>query len=277
MHFNTLEKLSTTEIANLFNHAFADYFIKVELTTEFMQAKIDSEDIQLDKSVGIFVDGKPVAFILHAIRNDIAYNAGTGVIPAYRGQHATVKMYHYILPKLKSNGISKVLLEVIEENIQAIKSYEKVGFIKDHKLPCFKGKLLDIKGNTSVLISEVENFDLNPLQSFWEWQPTWQQSTATLASLPDYRLFGAFLNHKMLGYIYANVKLGRVAQFAVKRECRKQGIGTSLFQYFAEQCTCEIGVFNTDGNHVGTHIFLQKLGLKRIISQYKMTLNLNSI
>lgn len=274
MHFNTLENLSITELTTLFNQAFADYFIKVELSTDFMQAKIDSEDIQLDKSVGVFIDGKPVAFILHAIRNNVAYNAGTGVIPEYRGEHATVKMYNYILPKLKSEGVSEVFLEVIDENIQAIKSYEKVGFIIERKLPCFKGKLLELKGNTSVQINKIENIDLNLLQSFWEWQPTWQQSTHTLAKLPDYTLFGAFLNNKLVGYIYANVSLGRVAQFVVKPEFRKLGIGTSLFQYFAERCTCEIGVFNTDGNHAETHNFLLKIGLKHILSQNKMILKL---
>ena len=276
MHFNTLEKLSTAEITQLFNEAFADYFIKVELSSDFMQEKIDSEAIQLDKSVGVFVGGKPVAFILHALRNTVAYNAGTGVIPTFRGKHTTVKMYNYILPILKSNGVSEVRLEVIDENIQAIKSYEKVGFIKERELPCFKGKLLELKRNSSVQISNIESTDLTTLQSFWEWQPTWQQSTATLAKLADYQLIGAFLNDELVGYIYANVKLGRVAQFAVKPEFRKQGIGTSLFQYFAQRCTCEIGVFNTDGNHPETGIFLQKLGLKPILSQIKMKLNLNS-
>ncbi len=276
MHLNTLEKLSTAEITKLFNDAFADYFIKVELSSDFMQEKIDSEAIQLDKSVGVFVEGKPVAFILHALRKNVAYNAGTGVIPEFRGQHATVKMYNYILPILKSNGVSEVRLEVIDENTQAIKSYEKVGFIKERELPCFKGKLLELKRNSSVQISNIESTDLTTLQSFWEWQPSWQQSTATLAKLADYQLIGAFLNDELVGYIYANVKLGRVAQFAVKPEFRKQGIGTSLFQYFAQLCTCEIGVFNTDGNHPETGIFLQKLGLKPILSQIKMKLNLNS-
>lgn len=274
MHFKTLENLTVAELTTLFNQAFADYFIKVELSADFMQEKIKSEDIILDKSVGVFVDEKPVAFILHALRNNVAYNAGTGVIPEFRGQHATVKMYNYILPKLKSEGVSEVLLEVIDENIQAIKSYKKVGFIIEQKLPCFKGELLELKGNTSVQITKIEDINLNLLESFWEWQPTWQQSTPTLAKLPDYILFGAFLNNKLVGYIYANVDLGRVAQFAVKPEFRKLGIGTSLFQYFAERCTCEIGVFNTDGNHAETHNFLLKIGLKHILSQNKMILKL---
>lgn len=276
MHFNTLEKLSTSEITQLFNHAFADYFIKIELSTEFMQDKIDSEDIQLDKSVGVFVEGKPVAFILHSMRNNVAYNAGTGVIPAFRGNHATVKMYNYIMPKLKTSGASKVILEVIDKNIQAIKSYKKVGFIKEKELPCFKGNIVDSKIKSSVKFATITDPDFKLLHSFWEWEPTWQGSTATLTKLPDYKLYGAYLNDQLVAYLFANAKLGRVAQFAVKHNYRKQGIGTSLFQHFQKLCTCEIGVFNTDGNQSGTHIFLQKIGLKAILSQHKMILNLNS-
>lgn len=277
MNFNTLEKLSTSEITKLFNDAFADYFIKVELSPEFMQEKLVSEDVQLNKSVGVFKEGKPVAFILHAVRNNVVYNAGTGVLPEFRGQHATVKMYNHIIPILKKTGASEIHLEVIEENIQAIKSYKKVGFVKARELPCFKGNILDCETNTSIIVSTIEKTDFELLQSFWEWEPTWQSSTATLTKLPDYKLFGAFLNDELVAYIFANAKLGRVAQFAVKPEYRKQGIGTTLFHHFAELCSCEIGVFNTDGNHPETHNFLQKIGLKRILSQHKMILNLKSL
>lgn len=276
MQFNTLEELSIPEITNLFNDAFADYFVKIELTPDFMQGKINSEAIQLDKSVGIFTEGKPVAFILHAERNNVVYNAGTGVLPEFRGQHATIKMYNYILPKLKKEGVSKIVLEVIDENVQAIKSYEKVGFNKDRNLPGFKGRPLNLTGNTSIKIAKIENVDFKLLQSFWEWEPTWQHSIATLKKLADYKIYGAFFNEELVAYLYANASMGRVAQFAVKPEFRKQGIGTTLFQHFSEVYSDEISVFNTDGNYPGTHSFLQKLGLKHILTQHKMILNLNS-
>lgn len=276
MYLNTLENLSTSEITKLFNDAFADYIIKIKLSTEFMQEKLDSEDVQLDKSVGIFKEGKPVAFILHAIRNNVAYNAGTGVLPEFRGEHATVKMYNHILPILKSVGASEVHLEVINENIPAIKSYTKVGFIKDRELPCFKGKVHYSITNTSITFTEIKDPNFGLLKSFWEWEPSWQSSIKTLVQLTDFKIYGAFLNDELVGYIFANETLGRVAQFAVKQEYRKQGIGTTLFHHFAELCTCEIGVFNTDGNHSDTHIFLQKIGLEHILTQHKMILKLNS-
>jgi ribosomal protein S18 acetylase RimI-like enzyme len=276
MLFKSLEHLSVTEITRLFNQAFADYFIKIDLSAAYMQSKLYSENVCLDKSLGVFVDDKPVAFMLHAIRNNVAYNAGTGVIPEFRGQHLTVKMYEHLISKFKEEGISEIRLEAIDKNIQAIKSYAKVGFIKQRKLPCFKGKIEKTKLADSIQFLPVERPNFELLESFWDWSPTWQSSTATLLKLPDYAVYAAFMKKKLVAYIYANSKLGRVAQFAVHPEFRRKGIATALFQNFASISNEEVSVFNTDGNHKETHLLLEKIGLKHTLSQVEMKLNLNT-
>lgn len=40
MRFKTLENLSIETLTNLFNDAFADYFVKIELTPEILNEKI---------------------------------------------------------------------------------------------------------------------------------------------------------------------------------------------------------------------------------------------
>lgn len=275
MHFNTLENLSVIELTSLFNEAFADYFVKINLTPDILQEKINSEEIILNKSVGLFTNNQAVGFIFHALRNGVAYNAGTGVIPQFRGNNATVKMYDFILPQLKNAGLTKIVLEVIDENIQAIKSYEKVGFTKERNLPGFKGKLLNSEGNNSIKIVEIENNRLNELQSFWNWEPSWQHSTATIQKSTTFKTYGAFFEQKLVAYLTANPYSGRVAQFAVNPLFRKQRIATTLFQYLAKIFTRDISVINVDGNNTETHLFLEKIGLQHFLTQYKMILNLN--
>jgi len=115
------------------------------LTPAILQEKIDAEDVQLSKSAAIFINDKPKGFILHALRElngeVLAYNAGTGIIPAYRGNKSTQKMYDFILPDLKSSGVKKIVLEVMEQNVAAIKSYLNSGFKKTGNLECFSGKV----------------------------------------------------------------------------------------------------------------------------------------
>lgn len=274
MNFNSLEKCSITEITSLFNRAFADYFVKIELTPELLTEKIISEGIQLDKSLGIFDGNRVVGFILHALRNSVAYNAGTGVIPEYRGQNATAKMYNYILPKLKTVKVSELVLEVMAENTQAIKSYEKVGFKKVIDLLGFQGKVNNFSEKYDLQVSPIDNSELNTFETYRDWQPTWQHSTATIQKSSLYKSFGAFKNGELLGYLCANQQSGRVAQFVVKPQFRKQGVATSLFQNFAKKIDGDISVINVDGNAKDTHAFLKKVGLKHTFTQYKMSLEL---
>lgn len=280
MLFTTLEDFTIAELCDLFNNAFADYFVKIELTPELLQKKISSEDIQLNKSVGIVSKGKPVGFIFHAIRNMegklVAYNAGTGVIPEFRGKNATEKMYNFILPELIKLNVSKVLLEVIEQNIQAIKSYRKVGFEKVVDLKCYKGKPGFIGGLTDISVKETEVFSAEELQQFWTWIPTWQHSTETIKKSGVYKIYGAYLNEKMVGYLAANPQSGRVAQFAVHPTFRKQGIGKALFAGFSHYSNAEISVMNVDGNCFESNSFLLHLGFTHFLTQHKMQLKLQS-
>ena len=65
MKTKTLENLSLQQLTQLFNAAFADYFVKIELTPKMLNEKIISEDIKPEKSAGVFVDEKQLGFIFH--------------------------------------------------------------------------------------------------------------------------------------------------------------------------------------------------------------------
>ncbi|MGB1041677.1 MAG: GNAT family N-acetyltransferase, partial [Flavobacteriales bacterium] len=125
----TLKSVSQQEVLSVFNKSFSDYFVSLQLSEKQFFEKLISNNIDFSLSVGAFENNKLVGFILHGVNAKSVYNSGTGVIPKRRGFGLTIRMYKFILPILKSNQISKVVLEVITENIQAIKSYKKVGFL----------------------------------------------------------------------------------------------------------------------------------------------------
>lgn len=278
MNFDTLTKLSAEKLTALFNQAFAEYFVKIEFTPEILAEKIASEDICSGLSVGLFDNGKPVGFMLHGVREragkKVAYNAGTGVIKAYRGQSATKKMYEYQIPLLKQNGVSEIELEVIAENIPAIRSYEKAGFKKTANLCCFKGNPTRAETEIPVAIKKIDSPDLVAFQQFWNWKPSWQNDTNTLLKLASFDTFGAFVDDQFAGYISGNLERARVFQFAVAPAFRNKKIGNVLFHHFADTSGDAINVNNIDDPTQQTQTFLKKIGLKYALSQHKMNLKI---
>lgn len=276
MHFRTLEQLSVKQLTELFNASFAEYFVKVNPTPEILREKIVSEDIDLKFSMGIFEEDKPVGFMLHAIREidgkKVAYNAGTGVIKEFRGQNATVKMYGKLIPLLKERGVSEVLLEVIAQNTAAIRSYEKAGFQIAADLACFNGAVKEPVSNANLEVKELEKLDFNQTTSFFDWQPTWQHTNATISKMENLKTFGAFIKDELVGFLIGQPSRARVYQYAVAHKYRRKRIGTALFYAFAKAMKSEISIINIDDPSGHSQLFLQKIGLKPFLSQYKMKL-----
>lgn len=280
MEFRTLENLTIDELTNLFNRSFEEYFVKINLTPEILAGKIKSEDVLTDHSMGIFAKGKPVGFMLHAIRDvnnkTVAYNAATGVLKAFRGQKATLKMYGQLIPLLRNKNVSEIELEVISENIPAIKSYAAVGFKKVATLECFEGKPTSATIHRDVEIREIADPDFNTLDTFVSWEPTWQNASETIRKLDSVTIYGAYLEGELTGFLAGNLPRARILQFAVAPKFRRQKIGSTLFRYFYDKTGKEINTNNVNDPGRETQVFLEKIGLKLALSQYKMKLDLNT-
>jgi len=104
MDIRTLEGIDYKDILNVFNESFSDYFVPFKLSEEQLISKINTDNTDLELSVGVFDNQRLVAFILHGIEiinnQNVAYNGATGVIPQKRGSGLTKQMYLFILPIL---------------------------------------------------------------------------------------------------------------------------------------------------------------------------------
>lgn len=275
----TIEKVDIKDITEVFNSSFSDYFVPMKLSVEQLKTKFEAENIALNYSVGAFDNGKLVGFILHCYRleNNIKqlYNGGTGVLKNYRGNGLTKKMYDFIIPKLENDTISNIHLEVLSQNYQAIKSYQKVGFNETRDLLCFKGSPLITKANNEVTIEKLSRFDWKTLQSFWSILPTWQSSIYTISNLGEKVLaYGAYLHSKLIGYIVFNHSVNRILQLAVIPEFRNIGIGKRLIQALNQSCQNPISIINVDNKDKSTVLFFKKLGLENNVNQIEMIYNI---
>ena len=275
----TLENIPTEKLLEVFNLSFSDYVVPFCLTKEQLEDKIKSDSIKLEFSVGAFEDNQLIAFVLHGydtIDNlKIVYNAGTGVIPAKRGNKLTAKLYEYILPILHENDIDKLLLEVITTNEPAIRTYKNIGFKIIRELNCYKGSLNIINTNNDFEIRELQAYDWQKLQSFWDLKPSWQNSVTAVEKLKNANIsIGIYDGEKLLGYTIFNPKIKRIHQLAVDKNYRRKGVGRQLLAYIATNYGKDISAINIDNTSEETLKFFNAIEMDIYIKQYEMELPL---
>lgn len=66
--FSTLRKVSIDNLLEVFNSAFSDYFVPMQLLKEQFQTKLNSDCFSPDFSVGAFSSGHLVGFLLLCYR-----------------------------------------------------------------------------------------------------------------------------------------------------------------------------------------------------------------
>lgn len=276
MHLSSLQNIPIATLAQAFNSAFSDYLVPMHLTADDLTSKFSSENTNLELSVGVFDIDVLVGFIFIGTetRNQktVLYNGGTGVIPEYRGQKLTEKMYDYLLNKLKNNSESIHLLEVITENKRAIKVYETVGFKTKRIVSCFKGIVTQPKISKDISIKPIPFEAVHQFENQWEVQPSYQNSSQAINRTNYLHEFlGAFVGDSLVGYIIFSRTNGRVKQLFINSNYRNQGIGHCLFHQAQEIIeTKPVSLINIDSSHTKSIQFLKKIGLQETVQQFEM-------
>ncbi|HYO21311.1 MAG TPA: GNAT family N-acetyltransferase [Flavisolibacter sp.] len=276
MQIRTLENTSLAEITAVFNNAFQGYFVKLEFTEESMAAKIKSEGIRREFSIGAFDNNRLVGFILHGYDsvNEVktVYNAGTGVIAAYRGQGITKALYQYAIPFLAEEGIRTHLLEVIDGNLPAMHIYEQIGFKKIRKLHAFKSQV-PIQVRQTYAVEELRGI---PSEAFIfpEMISAWQNSLSSVErAKEDHRLISVSENNLVIGFAAYVAANGRIKQLAVHPQYRRKGVGAALLQYIGQNSSApQLVATNIDEAYEPCIQFLQALGFEKFLSLDEMKL-----
>lgn len=214
--------------------AFSDYIVPFQLTESQFKNHIALNAVDINNSVGAFSDGKMIGFTLNGFGfwngKPTVYDAGTGVFPGFRGRGIGAEIFEFMTPVLKQNGIAQILLEVITENEKAVRLYRKMGFEETRRLLLFQQQKPSAYGsNTDFTIREIAVPDWKLLKAFWDGNTSWQNSAEALErSLAGKIILGAFSKEKCVGYGIVYPKSGNIAQIAVDKNHRRNGVASLL-------------------------------------------------
>ncbi|HAT66362.1 MAG TPA: N-acetyltransferase [Flavobacteriaceae bacterium] len=257
-------------ILSCFFSAFENYFVAFPKDENLFRKRWEMAKIDYKFSYGMFDNDTLVGFILHAI--DVregqvtAFNLATGVIPEYRGKGITNKIYEYALNELKHKGVTKCKLEVIKENINAIKAYKRVGFeiVKGYK--CFAGKI-EMEGEEPIGITSLALSDINLKTLVNQSYYSWENQIETIQS-GDYKLYQVIFNNQVESYFIINEN-GYIPQFETVFD--NEETWKRLFTGIGKiSKTIKINNIDEQLEHKISQVL--KFGLANTIDQYEMEL-----
>jgi ribosomal protein S18 acetylase RimI-like enzyme len=266
-------------IHQTFVAAFADYTVKFELTERQFQNHVTLNAVDLNRSAGCFEGERLVGLSLNGFGSwegkDTIYDAGTAVLPEYRRRGVSRAMFEWMMPIFADRGYKQFLLEVISHNEPAVRLYERLGFRTTRELLLLESDSLTGREHPApngIEIREIHRHESVPFALFWEGKPSWQNSLEAIErSLQMKRLFGAYEGEKCVGYIIFSGGVGRLAQLAVDRDYRRQGIASRLLVEMQKDAAGhQLQVINLDESITEAVVFFQNRGFKRTLTQFEM-------
>jgi len=281
-----LSSVDKSQIYRAFMEAFADYAMDASGTKEeTMLLRMAKNSVDFDASAGAYDGDRLVGFTLIGIdelAGDLtAYDAGTGIIPDFRGQGLAKSMFDHALPELKARGVKRFVLEALQRNEPAIKAYQKSGFEIVRELKCFVAEtenLRELPGSVGIDVRPTDAATFESLIPEAEWTPSFENRFTAHLAIPDHISFlGAFDGNDCVGAVSYCAGLNWLLSVLVKRSHRLRGVGTSLLEYLAAtmpEASPKLPALNVDGNDKGMQAFFEAIGFSHLIDQYEMTRDL---
>lgn len=271
MQIKNLSKTSIEKIVTCFSDAFSEYAIKMPTDPAFWAKRWKSARVDYALSFGVFDQEKLVAFIINGIDEHdgkrTAFNTGTGVIKAYRGQQLVDKMYAAATPHFKEKGIKKWMLEVLCNNERAIRVYQRIGFKINRTLKCFKGpiNISNPEISTKAIDFNDRPSKVNPNHHFYSWD---NRNEAILTS-DDYK---TYLVYDKSGTYIGYFSLIPANNYLVQYEADPANFSSLLAGIASVNSVIKVN--NVDSKRVVIIEQLLKAGLENTVDQFEMEIEM---
>jgi ribosomal protein S18 acetylase RimI-like enzyme len=278
-----LDRVDRRQLHAAFQEAFADYAVDMSsLTEEKLQIRFTKNGVDWDASIGAFAGDRMVGFTIIGIdecRGGLAaFDAATGIVRGFRGQGLAQQIFEQALPGLRQRGVERFVLEVMVDNEPAIRAYEKTGFVIRRRLGCFGLDLVEFRARKPAApadsIRVVDREELQILESWIDWQPSWENSFGALARIPEELLtLGAFHGDECVGGIAYSPAMNWIMTLVVRPSYRRRGIASALVGRLVEDLALElelIKLLNVDSADSGMLAFLEALGFHHLVDQFEM-------
>lgn len=284
--FISTASLSLEQVTEAFNLGFQAYHLPMKQTPDGLAQMIRENDVRLEDSVVLHVDGQLAGVGLLGVRESRGWVAGMGVAPAWRGQGIGAQLLGRLLIGMRKASLRRAQLEVLEVNAPAIALYQRLGFVTQRKLDVYHGALRrdgkhpQIASDSRARIRAVgPRLALREFDAYHSVRPAWQRERPTIEHVRNaVEGLGLWDGARLLAYVlftrqqtgYALLDGGASATDA---EVRRDNIAR-LLAVLADAAPDHIlrAINTPPGDALGDALTL--LGCPVVVTQREMTTNL---
>lgn len=183
-----LAELDHAGLVAAFARAYEDYVIPLRFDAERMRLHVAAHDIELSNSP-VWRDraGGLVALAMLGIRADGGHGrgwiGGFGVAPVHRGRGLSHALCADVIDRARALGLTRLSLEVLENNPRAITTYERAGFRRTRVLCSYRRAP---GWPSSLAARDLVEIELGAVPwSRPSSAPAWQREPASVLRMPD--------------------------------------------------------------------------------------------
>jgi ribosomal protein S18 acetylase RimI-like enzyme len=248
----------------------------MQMSEQQFAQRVVRDGVQLEISTGAFDDDRMIGFYMNALGDWqgklTAYDAGTGIVPDYRGRGVAQELFAFTVSRLKERAVSQYLLEVLTSNEHAVTLYRKLGFVEVRRLAVLQSERI-VEPIDDFELRRVDKPDWKLFESFWDGYPSWQNSLAAVERVPNDRMiFGAYVEGSCVGYGIVFRPAANLMQLAVAPSHRRKGIGSRILRALSLGETLKVN--NIDEELKGTLAFFVSNGFKVVMEQFEMSMSI---
>jgi ribosomal protein S18 acetylase RimI-like enzyme len=264
-------ELDLKDLADLLTRSFEKYFVPILFTPSTFASILRLDGIDLNTSRLFLRDERPVGCALLAHRGWTTRLAAMGVVLEARGAGVGRRAMEQLIAEARERRDKIMVLEVIEQNLAALKLYQSFGFEIERRLAGFR--IEKPQGASDKNLEEVDIRQIARLLSNEAPENLpWQASAGTLAQM------GRPNCGFRLGPAYAAISDPAKPQIAIRSlvvECGEQRKGHAsrlLRALFAKYPEKRWAVSVIWPEEIAPHFF-ESLGFRREeLSQFQMKL-----
>lgn len=278
MQISTYEEGYFNALHRSFNQAFSTSKHRFNLSEEDFRIRINHK-IPIEPSLSfLFLDKyEVIGFLLQAksvIRDsNTCYNAGIGIIPGHRKKGYGHLLLREAIEKAHQKSVHQMVLEVVDTNEAALKLYTAHGFTPTRVLHCFKrNQNSTLACRQDLKVSKNDNWSLKAHEEMVDFETGLTDSLHELKrnSLHETTM-EAHEDGRLVGFVTFQPKIGRISKIGVKKDRRRNKIGTTLiYQCMAQSESKSLTILNIPKEQKKMRDFLSALGFSNEINQIEM-------